>query len=408
MQACRICSGKKTRKFLTIGPTPLANAFLRQDQLNGNEASFPLDVYFCETCGLVQLGYVVPPEIMFRDYIYVSSTSDTIPRYFGEYADEVAARFLKSTEDLVVEMGSNDGCLLKQFQKHNARTLGVEPAGNIAKIATENGVETLNDFFCERSAKLVLEKKGAAKIILGNNVLAHIGNLEDTLKGLDALLAPDGKAIFDVPYLVNLLDNLEFDTIYHEHLSYFSVHPLDYLFRKYGFKVFDVKRVSIHGGSIRVYANRKDAEPIVQNSVHDLLAIEKERHLDRFEPYAEFGSRVSKLREDLLQVLRKLKSQGKRLAGYGAPAKGNTLLNYCKIGTDILDYIVDKSPLKQNLYTPGMHIPVYGVEKLLQDRPDFVLILAWNFADEIMRQQGAYSRQGGKFILPIPVPRIVQ
>ncbi len=408
MQACRICSGQNTRKFLAIGPTPLANAFLRQERLNGAEASYPLDVYFCETCGLVQLGYVVPPEIMFRDYIYVSSTSDTIPRYFAEYADEVAARFLTSPDDLVVEMGSNDGCLLKQFRKHNVRTLGVEPAANIAKLATENGVETLNDFFCERSARLVREKSGAAKIILGNNVFAHIGDLEDVLKGLGTLLAPDGKAIFDVPYLVNLLDNLEFDTIYHEHLSYFSVRPLEYLFRKYGFKVFDVKRVSIHGGSIRVYANRADATPAVQSSVQDLLAHEKERHLERFEPYAEFGSRVATLREDLMEVLRKLKSEGKRIAGYGAPAKGNTLLNYCKIGTDILDYIVDKSPLKQNLFTPGMHIPVYGVEKLLQDRPDFVLILAWNFAEEIMRQQRAYSEQGGKFILPIPAPRIVK
>src|SRR5579862_363994 len=408
MQPCRICSGLKMRKFLAIGPTPLANAFLRKDQLNGAEASYPLDVYFCETCALVQLGYVVPPEIMFRDYIYVSSTSDTIPRYFGEYADEVAARFLKSPDDLVVEMGSNDGCLLKQFQKHKVRTLGVEPAANIARIATENGVETLNDFFCERSAKLVREKNGKAKIILGNNVLAHIGNLEDLLKGLDALLAPDGKAIFDVPYLVNLLDNLEFDTIYHEHLSYFSVHPLDFLFRKYGFKVFDVKRVSIHGGSIRVYANRADAEPAVQTSVQDLLALEAERHLDRFEPYAEFGSRVSALGEELVQMLRELKSRGKRIAGYGAPAKGNTLLNYCKIGTDMLDYIVDKSPLKQNLYTPGTHIPVHGVEKLLQDRQDYVLILAWNFAEEIMRQQRLYGEQGGKFILPLPTPKVVQ
>jgi C-methyltransferase C-terminal domain/Putative zinc binding domain/Methyltransferase domain len=408
MQACRICSGQNTKKFLAIGPTPLANAFLRREQLNGPEASYPLDVYFCETCGLVQLGYVVPPEILFKDYIYVSSTSDTIPVYFAGYADEVAARFLNAPDDLVVEMGSNDGCLLKQFRKHNLRTLGVEPAANIAKIASANGIETLNDFFCERTAKLLREEKGEAKVILGNNVFAHIGNLEDVLKGLDVLLAPDGKAIFDVPYLVNLLDNLEFDTIYHEHLSYFSVHPLDFLFRKYGFKVFDVKRVSIHGGSIRVYANRAGAAPNVQSSVHDLLALEKERHLDSFEPYAEFGSRVSALREDLMKMLRQLKSQGKRIAGYGAPAKGNTLLNYCKIGTDFLDYIVDKSPLKQNLYTPGMHIPVYGVEKLLEDRPDFVLILAWNFAEEIMRQQRAYGEQGGKFILPVPSPRIAQ
>ena len=407
MYPCRICRNTQTTKFLRLGPTPLANSFLRPEQLDEPEPRFPLDVVFCEQCGLVQLDHVVPPEIMFRNYIYVSSTSQTMPAHFAAYADEIVARFLESPRDLVLEIGSNDGCLLRAFQKHQVRALGIEPAANLAAMANAAGIATVNDFFCERSAREICGREGAAKVIIGNNVLAHIGDLHDLAAGLDALLCPDGVAVFEVPYLIDLLRKDEFDTIYHEHLSYFALRPLQRLFASRGMQIFDVKRLPVHGGSVRVYVGRVGAGREVLPPVAELLLLEKSERLDSLATYEAFARRVEKMKQELTALLRELKAAGARIAGYGAPAKGNTLLNHFEIGKDVLDFIVDRSPYKQGMCTPGKHIPVVGVERLLVEQPDYVLRLAWNFADEILEQQREYANRGGKFILPIPQPTIL-
>jgi C-methyltransferase C-terminal domain/Putative zinc binding domain/Methyltransferase domain len=407
MDSCRICKNIQTTKFLRLGPTPLANSFLRPDQLDKPEPSFPLDVVFCEECGLVQLDQAVPPEVMFLDYIYVSSTSQAMTAHFAAYADEIAHRFIESPQDLVMEMGSNDGCLLRALQKYRLRSLGVEPAANLASTANEAGIATVNDFFCERSAREIREREGAAKVIIGNNVLAHIGDLHDLAAGLDVLLAPDGVAVFEVPYLLDLLRKDEFDTIYHEHLFYFALRPLQRLFESRGMQIFDVRRLPIHGGSIRVYVSRTGASVEAQPSVADLFLLEKSERLDALETYEDFAGRVEKMKHELTGLLSELKASGARIAGYGAPAKGNTLLNYFQIGAEVIDFIVDLSPHKQGMYTPGKHIPVLAVGRLLAEQPDYVLLLAWNFAEEILEQQSEYLNRGGKFIVPIPQPKIM-
>jgi hypothetical protein len=407
MNLCRVCGNNKVTKILDLGATPLANSFLKPEQLNDPEPRFPLVVGFCCQCGLVQLDHAVPPEILFRNYIYVSSTSQTMPAHFAAYADEIVARFARSSRDLVLEIGSNDGCLLRAFKRHNVRALGIEPAANIAAIANAAGLATMNDFFCKRSAQTIRDSEGAAKVIIGNNVLAHIGNLKDFMAGLDVLLRSDGVAVFEVPYVVDLLRKSEFDTIYHEHLSYFAIGPLQKLFQSRGMRICDVQRLPVHGGSIRVYVSREDTGPEALPSVEELLWVEKSEKLDLLETYEAFASRVEATKQKTRDLLFELKASGASLAGYGAPAKGNTLLNYYQIGRDWIDFIVDQSPHKQGMYTPGSHIPVVSPERLLVDEPDYVLLLAWNLKDEILDQQSEYLNRGGKFIVPIPEPKVI-
>lgn len=407
MMKCRICKNPKPSNFLSLGPTPLANSFLKIEDLVKTEPCFPLDVVFCQICGLVQLDHVVPPEVMFRDYIYVSSTSRTMPQHFASYADEIATRFVHAPKDIVLEIGSNDGCLLRAFQKLGVRTLGVEPASNLAEAASAYGIETVNDFFCTRTAREVLGRTGPVTVIVGNNVLAHMGDLHDVVAGMEALLGLNGVAVFEVPYLLDTLQKNEFDTIYHEHLYYFSLRPLMRLFESGGMRVFDAQRVPVHGGSLRIYVARESSSQKVLPSVANLLSKEEAAQLDSLETYQAFARNVKALENDLMLLLREMKGSGGRLAGYGAPAKGNTLLNHFRIGVDILDFIVDRNPRKQGMYTPGMHIPVVSVERLLEEQPDYALVLAWNFAEEIVDQQQEYLSRGGKFIVPIPKPSIV-
>ena len=402
---CRACGGRDLHRILDLGLQPLANAFPRDETEFAGEPRFPLEAWLCRQCALVQLLDVIHPEVLFRDYIYVTGTSDTIAAHNAAYARSVVDDLGLAAGDLVVEAASNDGSLLKHFREHGVRTLGVEPATNIAAMASAAGIETVTHFFDSAVAREVRSSHGAARAVIANNVLAHVDDPVDFLAGARELLAPGGRVIVEVPYLRELLDRLEYDTIYHEHLCYFSVGSLLHLCEAAGLALLRADRVPVHGGSLRIVAARADeSEPGA-----DVLAwAEEETRHGMRDPvrWDRFAADVASHRDALRELLHSLKRQRWTLAGYGAPTKGNTLLNYCGIGRELLDYIVDKSPLKIGRFTPGTHLPVLPAETLAERRPDYTLILAWNFADEILRQQQAYRDAGGRFILPLPQPRI--
>jgi hypothetical protein len=404
---CRACGSTAVQPFLDLGPSPLANAFLRSGSIPGGEALYPMELFFCTKCSLVQLLDVVDPEILFRDYIYVTGTSDTMAAHFAGYADAVVDLLGLTARDLVIEMGSNDGSLLRHFQRHGVRTLGVEPASNIAAIARANGVATIDRFFTAALATELRAIHGPARAVIGNNVLAHVDDTQDLLRGCRALLADDGCVIVEVPYLADLLERLEYDTIYHEHLCYFSAVTLMRMCAEVGLAVARIDHVPVHGGSLRVYAVPQEQQPRHASAVDALRRSEHAAGLADLERYRRFAADVAQHRRSLVDLLQGLKRSGKTVAGYGAPAKGNTLLNYCRIDADMLAFTVDKNPMKVGLVTPGMHIPVLPVSALLERQPDYVLILAWNFAEEIMRQQQAYRDRGGRFIVPLPAPEVV-
>lgn len=405
---CRICGSDRLELFLSLGPMPLANSFPRSAEEFAAEPSFPLDVCLCRDCSLVQTPDVIDPEVLFRHYIYVSRTSDTIAAHYVDYARFVVESLRLTAGDLVVEAASNDGSLLRCFQAHGVRTLGVEPAVNIAEQARAAGVETRTDFFNQSTAAALREELGPARAVIANNVLAHVDDTVDFLRGCRMLLADDGAVFVEVPYLGDLLDRLEYDTIYHEHLCYFSVTAMVRLCREAQLAVHGIDHVPIHGGSLRLRAGLPRTDmPEVDTATATWM--DKERTFGFTEPqrYRRFAEDVAGSRTDLTKLLRALRASGKSVAAYGAPAKGNTLLNYCRIGTDLIAFTVDKNPMKVGLYTPGMHLPVLPPEALVERRPDYVVILAWNFAEEIMRQQRHYRDGGGRFIIPVPRPEIV-
>jgi SAM-dependent methyltransferase len=386
---------------------PLANSFLEEYQLREHEPRYPLEVVWCESCGLLQINEIVSPDILFKDYIYVSGTSETLRQHFEELARNVAENYGLGTGTLVVDIGSNDGTLLKEFKKIGSTVIGVEPAVNIAKVAEANGIKTINDFFSYPIAMKMVKEYGKAKAITATNVVAHTNDLDDLLKAVSNILMDDGVFVIEVPYLIDLLENTEFDTIYHEHLSYFAIHPLKKIIEEHGLKIVNVERVKIHGGSIRVFICKKESRFCINKNLEGLTSIEFDKELHKPLIYRKFAGQVEKLKEDLVGLLNELKKKNKKIVGYGAAAKGNTLLNYYQIGTDLLDYIADLSPLKQNRYTPGTHIPIFGPDKIYETKPDYILILAWNFADEIMKQQSRFKEGGGKFIIPVPEVRII-
>lgn len=403
---CRACGGTKLTAFLALGPQPLANAFLRTPAEFDAEARYPLDVYLCEDCSLVQLLDVIDPEVLFRDYIYVTGTSSTIAAHNQAYARTVIDHLGLGAEDLVVEAASNDGSLLKCFKAGGVRTLGVEPARNIAQMAREAGIDTVAEFFSTATARELRARYGPARAVIGNNVLAHVDDTRDFLQGGAEWIADDGLMITEVPYIREFMERLEYDTVYHEHLCYFSVTALMRLCEAVGLRIVRTDHHPVHGGTLRMYAGKASSHPDHAPAVKALAEEERKCGFTTLPRFLQYGQDVKKNRERVRGLLEELKAEGKTVAGYGAPAKGNTLLNYCGIGTDLLPYTVDKSPLKVGKYTPGMHIPVLPVETLLERQPDFVLILAWNFAGEIMAQQQEYRNRGGKFIVPIPDPLI--
>lgn len=403
---CRGCGGNGLRPFLALGPQPLANAFLTSPEQFLTEARYPLDVYLCETCSLVQLLDVIDPEVLFRDYIYVTGTSSTIAAHNAGYARTVIDLLGLGPDDLVVEAASNDGSLLKCFQAGGVRTLGVEPARNIAAMARAAGIETVAEFFGTASAGPLKARYGPARAVIGNNVLAHVDDTQDFLRAGAELLAEDGLLITEVPYIREFVERLEYDTVYHEHLCYFSLTALMRLTEAVGLRVVRTEHFPVHGGTLRMYAGLASLHPDHAPAVKALAEEERRLGMTTLPRYARYAADVAANRERLLALLGDLHRQGKSVAGYGAPAKGNTLLNYCGIDTRLLPYTVDKSPLKVGKFTPGMHIPVLPVETLLDRQPDYVLILAWNFAGEIMAQQEEYRQRGGRFIVPIPDPVI--
>jgi len=392
-----------------LGSTPPANSFLKNSDLKLKESFFPLQLYFCNKCKLVQLGHIVSPELLFRKYLYVSSTSPVFVKHFEEYASSVFKRFKLNKSSLVVDIGSNDGILLRPFKKLGTKVLGVDPAEDIAEKATKEGLLTLPYFLNQKVASEISEKYGNADVICANNVFAHINDLDELTKAIKIILKPNGVFIIEAPYLIDFIKKNLFDLVYHEHLSYLAISPLDFFFKKHGMRIFDVIKTSSHGGSIRVFVKKLGGKNPITPSVKKSVNEEIIKGLDKEKTYLDFAKKIERNKKELLNLLKGIKSQGKTIVGYGAPAKGNTLLNYFGIDSKILDYIVDDSPLKQGLYTPGTHIPVVSSEKLSKEpKPDYIFILAWNFTQPIMNKLSAFSEQGGKFIIPIPIPSIVQ
>ncbi|MDO8757166.1 MAG: class I SAM-dependent methyltransferase [Elusimicrobiota bacterium] len=405
---CRMCRSENLYKFLDLGFMPPADEFLRKEQLRYPRAYYPLDVLMCRACGLSQLGYVVSPEILYRhDYPYEASTTRTGREHFAQFAGETVKRFGLGAKDLVIDVGSNVGVLLSNFKANGTRILGIDPAANIVRIAEKNGVPTLNELFSADLAAKIRGEHGKASVVTASNCFAHVNDLVDFVEALDVLLTPEGVFVMEAPHFQTLIENLEYDTIYHEHLSYLSLKPMIPFFKKHGLEVFDVEKQNIHGGSFRVFVGRPGKHKVTAR-VAAVLKGEAKAGLHSEKVLRKFAVEVEKNRAELLWLLRDLKHKGKTIVAVSAPAKGMTLLNYCKIGSETLDFVTEKSALKIDRFTPGSHIPVLPDSELLKRKPDYALLLAWNFAPEIMNNLKEYVKKGGRFIIPIPRPRVVQ
>lgn len=385
---------------------PIPNGFLNKSELLKSEERYPLAVYVCEHCSLVQLTHVVPSEIMFKNYLYIPSTSKTMLEHFKLMANEIINENKLSDKDLVVDIGSNDGALLSYFKEQEIKILGVDPAENLVKVANLNGISSIAEYFNLVTAQKIVKDYQKAKIITATNVVAHVDDLHVFFDGVNYLLDDKGVFIAEFPYLVDLLSKNEFDTIYHEHLSYFSLKPLMYLLNKHGMYIHDVRKQSIHGGSIRVYVKKRLGKIEPRSIVKELLQEEELKKLNTKIPYLDFARRVKTIKRDLVAFLKKLKKQNKTIIGYGASAKGNVLLNYCELTTSLIDFIVDSIPYKQGKFTPGTQIPIYPETRLLKTMPDYALVLSWNFLDEILNKQQKYREKGGQFIITIPYLRL--
>jgi hypothetical protein len=402
-RACRFCKTELRHTFVDLGMSPLCESYLLPEQLNQMEPFYPLHVFVCGKCFLVQLEEFVSPDSIFTEYAYFSSYSDSWLQHCRYYTEQMLDRFHLDGNSLVVELASNDGYLLQYFVEKEIPVLGIEPAANVAKTAVEKGVPTLVQFFGSRLAAELARDGRQADLLVGNNVLAQVPDLCDFVAGMKTLLKPGGAFTLEFPHLLRLIEGNQFDTIYHEHFSYFSFFAAEKIFGAYDLVLFDVEELPTHGGSLRIYGRHNDdnSRPVAPR-VMDLRAREEAAGLACLESYRTFAERVRKTKRELLSCLIQAKQEGKSIVGYGAPGKGNTLLNYCGIGPDFLDYTVDRNPYKHGKFTPGTHIPIYSPDKIHETRPDYLLILPWNLKNEIVQQMSQIREWGGKFIVPIP------
>lgn len=406
---CRFCNKEITQLFVSLGSAPLSNAYLKKEQLAKKELSYLLDVYVCDSCFLVQLPEFESPENIFSDYAYFSSCSKTCMKHCEEYADKMRKSFGINKASRVIEIASNDGCLLRCFMKKGIGVLGIEPAANVAEAARKKGVPTEIAFFGTRTAKRLVSESKTADLLIGNNVLAHVPDLNDFVEGLNILLKPAGMITMEFPHLARLIDGRQFDTIYHEHFSYFSFLTASNVFSTHSLIVFDVEELPTHGGSLRIYVKHKaDSAKPVNERVHKLLRREIEAGFADIKNYLAFNEQAKDVKRELLKFLSQVKRDGKIIVGYGAAAKGNTMLNYCGIKNDLIDYVADISPYKQGRYLPGSRIPIAAPDRIRNTKPDYVLILPWNIKEEIMDQLSYIRDWGGKFVIPIPNLKVIR
>jgi hypothetical protein len=406
--SCRFCGDELNYIFVDLGMSPLCESYLTIEQLNRMEAFFPLKVYICSSCFLVQLEQYVSPEEIFSEYAYFSSYSETWLQHAKMFADLMVARFALHPKHHIIELGSNDGYLLQYFMEMGIPATGVEPAKNVAKAAAQKGISTIVDFFGVALAEKLEQDGIKADVLIANNVLAQVPDINDFVKGMQILLKPEGVIVMEFPHLLRLIDGNQFDTIYHEHFSYFWLTAVEKICATHGITLFDVEELTTHGGSLRVFGRHaENSEHEITERYRTLKHTELRAGYDQLETYADFADKVADIKRKLLQIIIALKQNGKTIVGYGAPGKGNSLLNYCGIRSDFLDYTVDRNPYKQGKYTPGTHIQILPPDRIRQDRPDVVLILPWNLKTEITKQLSFIKEWGGQVIVPIPEPQVI-
>ncbi|MEV2907363.1 class I SAM-dependent methyltransferase [Paenibacillus larvae] len=406
---CRFCSRSTLHSFVDLGLTPLSNAFVKEEYLGKYEAFYPLHAYVCASCFLVQLEQFESPEHIFGDYAYFSSFSSSWLAHAERYAHQVTSAFGLDKHSNVVEIASNDGYLLRYFKQSGIRVLGIEPAGNVAEAAIERGIPTVIDFFGSKLASELTRQGRGADLLIGNNVLAHVPDLNDFISGMKILLNENGIITMEFPHLLQLMLHNQFDTIYHEHFSYFSLLTVKHVFASHGLVIFDVEELSTHGGSLRIYAKHEtDGTKQETERLRKLIEQERTYKLDTLQAYLVFSEQVKQVKRDIWKCLIGLKNKGKQMVGYGAPAKGNTLLNYCGVGKDVIDYVVDRNPYKQGLYLPGTRIPIYPPDRIRETEPDVVIIMPWNLSDEVITQTGYIRQWGGQWLRLIPEPEVLE
>ena len=409
MSKCRFCSGLLEQVFLDLGKTPLANSYLAEEEIHKNEENFPLKALVCKECYLVQLEEFKTPQKIFSNYAYFSSYSQSFLNHAKNYVEMISSRFEINQNSFVVEIASNDGYLLQFFKHKNIPLLGIEPAKNIAKNAEEKGIKTISEFFGKDFSIELIKKYKKADLIICNNVIAHVPKINDFISGLKILMSKSGILTIEFPHLMELVEHNQFDTIYHEHFSYFSFFVIQKILEKNGIKIFDVEKISTHGGSLRIFCTHSENSSIItKKSVSDLIKYEKEKGMMEINYYENFSTKINNTINQFIEFCNKAKKDNKKMGGYGAPAKASTLLNYCKIKENIIEYVTDLSPHKQGLYLPGSHLHIKAPENIKKSKPDFVIIFPWNLQNEIMEQIDFIKEWGGKFVIPIPSLKIIE